>query len=309
MLMNSTEQQQIEVKYDIEGDWILLSSCNFRCHYCFWPKDYLRKPLPPIPPVEQIVEFFDETNLTWLLHLTGGEPLLIPEFVDLCQALTRKHYISVNTNLSLFYIDKFIEMVPPDRVSFLNCAIHIEEREKRGKVDDFIRKVNRLEQTGFKTMVSYVCYPSLLERLQQDFDQFMERGIVIIPKMLQGTHEGRDYPAGYTDLQRQIFQSVSLKAQAEWRKYHPVCQELLTINIFKDHDFVNNGIPDYRGKLCDAGFRFVRIRENGDIRRCGKEDVIGNIFTKEFHRRRGPSRCTEVECPYFCVKYVVDDKS
>jgi hypothetical protein len=24
-----------KLKYDVEGDWILLQSCNFRCNYCF----------------------------------------------------------------------------------------------------------------------------------------------------------------------------------------------------------------------------------------------------------------------------------
>jgi MoaA/NifB/PqqE/SkfB family radical SAM enzyme len=296
---------EAKIEYDIEADWILLSSCNFRCYYCYWPIESLSIRPPALPEIDKIAAFFDDRKLTWLLHITGGEPFLIPDFIKLCEVLTRHHFISVNTNLSLSRINDFIKHVSPDRTSFINCSIHIEERERRNIVDDFIQRAGLLEKAGFRTLVSYVCYPTLLDRLQQNYDHFLEKGIVLIPKMLQGIHEKKEYPAAYTLKQREIFLDVSLKAESAWLELHKDNQEFPTINMFKDRDFVSDGLPDYRGKMCNAGYKFVRIRENGDIRRCGPTDVLGNIFAGEFQRRKGLSACKEIECPYFCEKYVI----
>lgn len=292
-------------KYDIEADWILLSSCNFRCHYCYWPNESLSSRPPVLPEVEKVAAFFDDSQLTWLLHITGGEPFVLHDFAKLCGLLTRHHFISINTNLSLDRINDFINHVSPERTSFINCSVHIEERERRNSVDEFIQRVNFLENAGFRTLVSYVCYPNLLDRLQQDWNYFFNKGVVIIPKMLQGIHEGKKFPDAYTQKQREIFLDVSLLAETTWLGLQSNNREFPTINMFKDRDFVSNGLPDYQGKMCNAGYKFVRIRENGDIRRCGPTDVLGNIFTGVFQRRLGLSTCKEIECPYFCEKYVV----
>src|SRR6266581_3924392 len=84
--------------YDIEADWILMSTCNYRCVYCFWDTEALGRKIAPPAHVQQLASFFDNSSLTWLLHLTGGEPFHYPQFVELCQLLTRNHFISINTN-------------------------------------------------------------------------------------------------------------------------------------------------------------------------------------------------------------------
>ncbi|GAA0823920.1 hypothetical protein GCM10009525_14500 [Streptosporangium amethystogenes subsp. fukuiense] len=63
--------------------------------------------------------------------------------------------------------------------------------------------------------------------------------------------------------------------------------------------------PAYRGDLCEAGNRFVRIMPDGAIYRCGPAELIGNVAEGWFERRQGTSRCAEKECPYFCEKYRV----
>lgn len=34
-------------RYDIEADWILMSTCQFRCEYCFWDKEALAAKISP----------------------------------------------------------------------------------------------------------------------------------------------------------------------------------------------------------------------------------------------------------------------
>lgn len=291
--------------YDIEADWILWSGCNYRCSYCFWPVDALK--LRPAPPaeVDHLVSFFDETSLTWLLHLTGGEPFLYPRFVEMVDRLTKTHLVSVNSNLSSDRVFQFAEEIDPARVPFLNCGFHVGERENRGRIEDFVNKIGRLRAAGFNAFVTYVLYPPLFDRAVRDFAELADKGVPLIPKAFRGTWEGKCYPGAYTQAEKRVFLDLSAQAEAAYADMWARMPTPPTINPFLDRDLVLNGVQDHRGKLCAAGRNFVRIRENGDIQSCGSLDVIGNVAQGTFQRRTGPSPCQEVECPYFCYKYLV----
>lgn len=294
------------MRYDIEADWILLSTCNYRCSYCFWAEEQLSQRILSLHgKVDRIVDFFNRSGFTWLLHMTGGEPFIFPDFVQLCYGVTRNNFISINTNLSVSTVQKFSDSIDPKRVSFINCALHIQQREKRSGLSDFIRNFHMLQRGGFRSFVSYVMAPSLFERFEKDFQILQSEGILVLPKMMQGALAGRSYPEAYTEAERQAFLEFSLLASSGFCQLQTNGQEEPTINLYLDREFVSKGIPDHRGQLCEAGYRFVRIRENGDIRRCGPQDVLGNIFKGTFQRMTAPSVCNEIECPYFCAKYVL----
>lgn len=292
--------------YDVEADWILMTTCNFRCNYCFWTSDHLSRPIEPPAPVEQLASFFDQTGLTWLLHLTGGEPFAYPRFVELCQLLTGRHWISINTNADLSKrVKKFADTVDPERVMFVNAGLHFEEREERGRVDQFLTNVRILEASRFKVFATAVMHPSLFKQFGSVWDYCAERGVVLIPKAFQGEFGGRTYPADYTEVQRDVIREYSARSADAYEAIFSRMPEPPTVNPLLDSERFLYGLPDYRGLPCLAGDRFVRIREDGEIRRCGPGDVIGNVVTGEFSRRVGPSTCVELECPYFCEKYAL----
>ena len=75
------------MNYDVEADWLLLLTCNFRCPYCFYADIQKTEPIMVFGNPQQWKEAFDRTGKTWLLHITGGEPSLYSDFVKLCKAL------------------------------------------------------------------------------------------------------------------------------------------------------------------------------------------------------------------------------
>jgi organic radical activating enzyme len=292
--------------YDIEADWILMSTCNFRCEYCFWTPDKLARRISPPASVERLASFFDRTGLTWLLHLTGGEPFIYPGFVDLCNLLTKSHWISINTNADASQrIERFARTTDPERVSYINAGLHIEQREKRRRVDAFLSNVRLFQANRFKVFATSVMHPSVFARFDSIWDYCEEQGVVLIPKAFQGDHCGRNYPQSYTEEQRDVFRQYSTRAADAYRDMFLGMPELPTINPLLDAERFLYTLPDYRGAACLAGHRFVRIREDGEIRRCGSGDVLGNVVTGSFVRRSGPSICEWVECPYFCEKYAL----
>src|SRR5215470_7504811 len=101
----------MQLKYEVEADWILLTSCNFRCRYCFVPLSDLASKITTYATHAQWADGFDATGKTWLLHITGGEPSIYPGLVDLCEKLTQRHYLSINTNLSHRCFESFADRI------------------------------------------------------------------------------------------------------------------------------------------------------------------------------------------------------
>ena len=101
------------MNYGIEGDWQLLNTCNYRCKYCFFSGDQLGEKLRVFTSPAEWRSAFDATNQTWLLHLTGGEPSIYPNFAELCEQLTVHHYISLNSNLTNASFAEFVRRVDP----------------------------------------------------------------------------------------------------------------------------------------------------------------------------------------------------
>jgi organic radical activating enzyme len=287
----------------IEADWILLSTCNFRCHYCFWTPNQLSSRIIPPGSIDEAAQFFDDTQFTWLLHLTGGEPFIYPGFIELCKKLTRHHFISLNTNLSLPGISRFVDCVDPQRVVYVNAGLHALERNRHRGMPIFIENASRLQEKGFRFFISLVMHPDQFYLFDRLFKQFQELEMVLVPKVFQGVYQDKSFPAAYSPEEKRRFKEYSLAAEDLLSKSGEWANTIPTINLSLDRDFIDHGLPDFRGKLCLAGNQFVRIRENGDIRRCGPSDVLGNWVNRSFERRPGPSVCREVECPYFCIKY------
>ncbi len=282
-----------------------MSTCNYRCVYCFWNDEALGAKISPPARGELLASFFDRSELTWLLHLTGGEPFMYPDFVKLCQLLVRQQFISINTNADSPRVREFADTVDPRRVDFINCSVHVQERGRRNGEKRLSANFAALRAAGFDVFASSVMYPDILPNFSDTWARYAERGIVLIPKALYGTHLGRSYPEDYTADERAIFVHFAQRATEADAEQFARRREPPTVNPFMDAELFLNRLPDHRGKLCNAGHRFVRIWGNGDIRRCGPQDVIGNVVEGWFERRPGPSRCAEMECRYFCEKYRV----
>jgi MoaA/NifB/PqqE/SkfB family radical SAM enzyme len=290
------------MNHQIEADWHILNTCNYRCSYCFFSPEFLGGKLHVFAEPEQWRQAFDATGYRWLLHITGGEPSVYPEFVKLCEGLTRKHYISVNSNLSNRTFEDFADRVDPSHVSFINAGLHLEERERRADNAVFLRNIERLDRKGFRTLISLVGAPSALARFGDAIELLAPLGMFPVPKLLRGMYEGKRYPDAYTDLDKQRFRHYAALARAHYAPMLASSAERPTIDMFKDNDFLD-GEPSYLGLSCEAGRLFVRLDPKGEIFRCGTPDSIGNVLRGTFERSSGPAPCETSYCFYFCEKY------
>ncbi len=262
--------------------WNMTRKCNFRCEYCYFPHD--NSPVTRTLPVDRITDFLDATGRTWTVGMTGGEPFIYPGFVDICDALTQRHRIGVDTNLSVSSkVREFARRIDPARVQDLYVALHIQERERIKGVPAFIDNARLLIESGFKVIVNYVVHPSLEDRFRADSDFFAAHGIAITPRPFRGKLDGRRYPEAYGDRARAIFAD------------HPEQGRKIAFNF--------QGVP------CFAGKTLLRMDPDGTVYRCpGDKTVLGNVLD-DVRLADDAQPCTKPRCPCRGLDHVVLTKT
>lgn len=314
------------MKYDIEADWLLNEYCNFDCSYCFDSTNKVKKNKGELN-TKKVIDGFNQNGIKWLIHMSGGEPLFFPNFVELCSELTKDHYISVNTNLVHKNIYLFGDRINPQNVRFIHCSFHIQERERLKLVDDFISKYNYLRRKGFYVFASYVMHPSVMNRFEKDYNYLKSEGVILQPKPFRGStflwretnvkilnktrnYLEKIYPDSYTKKEKDLLLKYNALSENDEKKNRPIEE----INKLKDmsldnftEKLINEGLPSFKGKICFAGKNFLKIFPNGDVHRCNTEtDYLGNLFEKTLNLINNPIPCKSdyCTCPYFGYKYV-----
>jgi MoaA/NifB/PqqE/SkfB family radical SAM enzyme len=290
------------MNYTIEADWHLLDTCNYRCAYCFFGPETLGAKLRTFSDPKGWSAAFDATGAIWLLHMTGGEPSIYPDFLELCERLTRRHFISINSNLTHPSLTDFWRSVDPSRVSFINAGLHLQERELRTGHTAFLRNADTLRAHNYPLLVSLVATPSALARFDEAITLLAAIGLFPIPKLFRGTADGKTYPHAYSDSEKRRFRMLADCAREFYRPLLLQRDEPPSIDVLNDDLFLD-GVPSYRGALCTAGERFVQILANGDVHRCGGSSSQGNILVGTFVRREASAPCDTQHCYYFCNKY------
>ena len=255
--------------------WYINNNCNFQCDYC--PEWLSKKEEPPIK-VSKLAGGLSNLGKDWVFLITGGEPFLEPNFQEICQEITKNHFLAINTNLSLNNIFEFGDQLDPKRIVFINAAVHITEREKTDKdLSAYIQKTLYLQDKGFNIIAYYIAHPGILHRMQSDIDHLKSGGIEKVRlKMFRGVYQGKYFPASLTEDQRKFIRTFD----ADW-------PELALLDE----------IPSLKGKLCHTGSRFFFMQRNGDLRRCsGIFTKHGNLFEKTVRFDVSPKPCPASNC-------------
>jgi len=65
-----------------------------------------------------------EHGKNWTVHISGGEPFLYPDFIDICRELTNEFRIKVNSTLSLGkQVREFSSVINPDKVELILATL------------------------------------------------------------------------------------------------------------------------------------------------------------------------------------------
>jgi 7-carboxy-7-deazaguanine synthase len=144
-----------ELFYSIQGEgklaglpsiFIRASGCNLRCSWCDTPYASW-DPQGDEVPVQEIVRRADEFGADHVV-LTGGEPMIMPDVVELCAALkARGRHLTVETAATVFHrvpLDlaslspKLSNSTPHERAGGRHVVSHDRQRLNVDVIQNFI---------------------------------------------------------------------------------------------------------------------------------------------------------------------------
>ena len=144
-----------ELFYSIQGEgklsgvpsvFVRASGCNLRCVWCDTPYTSW-SPEGEDVPVDEIVRRVGEFGARHVV-VTGGEPMIMADIVQLCAALHHKHHhITIETAATVFHVlkldlaslsPKLSNSTPHDREGGRFVAMHERQRLNIGVIQQFI---------------------------------------------------------------------------------------------------------------------------------------------------------------------------
>jgi len=261
----------------VKCTWHLNRDCNFRCSYCYVSKQRNLNSQRG-HGVDMDISAFRKNKVVWdSILLSGGEPFIYPDFVELCKKLSGFAHIEINTNCSTSNVFDFADNVDPKLVDEFHISFHIGQRSK-DKWLSLVDKIVYLRDRGFPVIVSEVVHPRLIESYKKAFVFFKEKGICIVPKVFEGFHGFRVYPSMYRWDDRDLFYD-----------YNKRCNVRTSPLIY--------GFLDWKGRLCDAGYSFMQIQYNGDAFRCQADRTyLGNLYKGDIEVFDKPRVCSMPLC-------------
>jgi len=264
---NMTQQNIPQVRIT----WNIVYDCNYRCPYCFFEgkwDEYGKR--TRYLSIDQCMahwrRIYDRYGPPYII-ITGGEPFLYPNFIELIRELSKiTYHINISSNSS-GDLKKFAEEIDPKRVS-----LSLSYQPEFDNLEDFLKRVIFLRKYNFDGCLNFVAWPPYLKNISHIKDRFASRGepLKVIPFF--GEYRGHNYPENYTEEERKI-----IGIDETW---------------FKKVKRMSS--------LCAAGQRTALVFPDGKVARCGRigeEMLLGNFFDSNFRLLDSPLPCEAEFCP------------
>lgn len=189
--------------YDLWIHWYVTEECFLSCVYCEAGNRTFEKDLVQPIDVGALVDTLDATGRTVHLSFTGGgEPFVVPNMTDACAALTRRHYISFNSNILNIKMEEFLPAIDPRHLLYVMGSLHLAELERTRNTERFISNVKALREAGVTVNLVAVGIPSIIPDIPRYRALYAAEDIDFTFAPFSGMYQGRRYPDAYTQGER-----------------------------------------------------------------------------------------------------------
>jgi len=243
-------------------------TCNFRCSHCSVKRFQGKKKgrFFTISDVKELSRQADEMGLAHIV-ITGGEPLLFPDFDDIVKAIDpQKFYITSDTNG--WFLDlkraKHLKNIGVDKIQLsldsLSAADHDDFRRKPGSYERALRAIDASLEAGLNIIIATVVTKQRVR--SQEFIEFLEFaknkgvGVFVTYAKPVGAWEGN-------------YDVLISKDDMDYIR-----------ELEKKYNIFTHLTPSYGLNLgCIAVKRMVSITKYGDVMPCPYIHVsLGNFF-------------------------------
>ena len=248
--------------------------------------------------------------------LTGGEPMLHPQFFDIAECVQSMGFVwGMTTNATL------IDAASADRLkqagmSTVSVSLdgmeqtHDRFRRRQGAWKSALQGLRALQNAGFEPQVTTVLYQGNFDELDQLYGLLSSMGITSW-RPINVEPIGRACES--SDMLLKPEQFSSLLSYIREKRFDPDCRMEVTFGCSHYLGVENERMVRDHYFLCGAGILTASVRSNGDICACldienRPELVQGNIRTDDFmdvwqnrfqaFRRDRTEDCAQcMECP------------
>jgi MoaA/NifB/PqqE/SkfB family radical SAM enzyme len=258
--------------------WFITRACNYKCPYCWEINDQENYAPEPFIDSEKWVEGWNRLRPK-ILDITGGEPMLQPNFLEILKGLDKSIKLAMTTNIS---DDLLTSRIGQDFAKRF-CSITLSYHPSQTDFHSFFWKVKFLKRRKIDNLtVNFVAYPLQLWGIQEVKEECARIGV-------------RFHLDPYAPHKKDPFT--------------PTDEELRYINRFhKDDNRKISGVTERFPKgtkvFCPAGMSHIQVFPNGDVYRCGAMSVgrppIGNLFNPYFKLPEKEEFCDRVNMCYGC---------
>ena len=265
--------------------WITSWHCNFSCPYC-WEMQRIRNgEFKPGSFIESSkwIEAWNRIKPE-SIEITGGEPFLQPQFVELLRGINDSIKFSLTTNLS-YDITEFVQSIKPERFISITISYHPTSRVNFEFLSD---KIKILMQHGFNPItITVVAWREQLYMLEEIKSKTEALGV-------------RFYVNPYYTTQYDPFKYSTDELEYLRQFVEPEIMDSLVLSENKN-----------RIIACNAGAEYITVLPSGEVFRCMNDGLkrfncLGNLFNNNFTLLNKYSLCHENESCERCDKYRVN---
>ncbi|MEN8208849.1 MAG: radical SAM protein [Candidatus Fermentibacteria bacterium] len=197
-------ERAVEERIPLTGSMEVTSRCNLRCVHCYISNTGETKPDLSLSAIKSIVDQLAEEGCLWLL-ITGGEPLVRPDFREIYTYVKRRGIIPIlftNGTLITEEIADLLESMPPYSVE-----ISIYGSTERtfeavtgipGSFNACMNGIERLVKRGIKLHLKTMAMSLNVHEVQSMKSLAGELGVPFrFDTLLNRTLDGDGCPAGY----------------------------------------------------------------------------------------------------------------
>ncbi len=263
-------EREGDLSYNARLTWALTNKCNFNCVYCINVYPDKKNAELPLIDIPALLKFLERSKKIFRINFTGGEPFLVPNLIEACLEITKKHYVSFNTNLTNSRVKDFADKIDPKRVVCITATAHIKELERCRLLNAYVCHILMLQKKDFNVKNGIIARPSLMAEVDKYKQLFSEKGIELEFTPFIGMYKNKPYPFSYTDQELEIF---GLDKRVHLERYYY-----------------------QRKRVCNSGYNAAVVDTKGDIYICDRLKIkIGNIYGGITFRKR------PLVCPFkFC---------
>lgn len=262
----------------------LTARCNYNCLHCFNAVD--NAPLHAQFGFEELTKLLDEARDCGIhaLLLTGGEPLLHPQFAQIVRAIyARGMYVfELNTNgyfLTQTLLDELnaIGCRPLMKISFDGLGTHDWMRGHEGAEADALRAIRLCVENGFRVKVQYNVNRKNLPRLRETLTLLDSMGVEHI-RLIPTTNAPRwEKNAPNASLSREEYLALALDTAAWYARceHHAELESWLVCSLLPQRrayrlESVSLTNDRYRDTLplCKGIRGMIAVGANGQVYPC-----------------------------------------